>query len=82
MNIMRFFVLEILTLARDNEAGISLFGVLDFAVDIDYEDIEELEPELSDVIELVKALKAEISEKELLEKIGDIEVFFLVSTQS
>ena len=51
-------------------------------MDIDYEDIEELEPELSAVIELVKALKAEISEKELLEKIGDIEVFFLVSTQS
>ena len=75
-------MLEILTLARDNEAGISLFCVLDFAVDIDYEDIEELEPELSAVIELVKALKAEISEKELLEKIGDIEVFFLVSTQS
>lgn len=70
-------VLEILTLARDNEAGISLFGVLDFAVDIDYEDIEELEPELSAVIELVKAMKAEISEKELLEKIADIEVIFL-----
>ena len=58
-------MLEILTLARDNEAGISLFSVLDFAVDIDYEDIEELEPELSVVIELVKALKAEISEKVL-----------------
>jgi len=70
-------ILDVLKLARDHEAGITIHGVVDFAVEFDWEDVKKLEPQLSAVIALVEALQEEISIAELVEKIGDTPVIFL-----
>ncbi len=70
-------MIEMLKLARDNEAEFSIHGVLPFPLEFDSKDIQRLEPELSAVIALVEAMKEEITPEELSEKIGEVPVIFL-----
>lgn len=69
-------ILEMLKKVRDNKTELSIYGILPFTVDVTYEDIQLLEPELSGIISLVEYMKEEISEEELIEKIGEIPIIF------